>query len=65
MCISGCGRKGAEPKVHNRSIVDERIAREAEVADKFLDNPNADSFADLFSTVSPQLVAFYRLAVAN
>jgi RNA polymerase sigma factor (sigma-70 family) len=44
--------------MHNHSTVDERVAREA--ADKFLDNPNAESFADLFSTFSPQLVAFFR-----
>jgi RNA polymerase sigma-70 factor (ECF subfamily) len=46
--------------MHNHSIVDERVARETEVADNFLDNPHGDSFADLFSTFSPQLVAFYR-----
>jgi RNA polymerase sigma-70 factor (ECF subfamily) len=46
--------------MHNHSTFDERVAREAEVADKFLDNSNADSFADLFSTFSPQLVAFFR-----
>jgi RNA polymerase sigma-70 factor (ECF subfamily) len=60
-CISGCSRKGAEPRMHNHSTVDARVAREAEVADKFLDNSNTDSFADLFSTFSPQLVAFYRV----
>ena len=46
--------------MHNNSTLDERVAREAEVAVKFLDNPHADSFADLFSTFSPQLVAFFR-----
>ena len=46
--------------MHNHSTVNERAAREAEVADKFLDNLNGDSFADLFSTFSPQLVAFFR-----
>ncbi len=46
--------------MHNHSTVDERVARETEVADKFLDNPHSDSFADLFGTFSPQLVAFYR-----
>jgi RNA polymerase sigma-70 factor (ECF subfamily) len=42
------------------SSVEERVAHEAEVAEKFLDNPSGDSFADLFSTFSPQLVAFFR-----
>jgi RNA polymerase sigma factor (sigma-70 family) len=46
--------------MHNHKTVDDRVAREAEVADKFIDNPHADSFADLFSTFSPQLVAFFR-----
>ena len=46
--------------MHNHSIVDERVAREAEVADKFLDHPHADAFADLFRAFSPQLVAFFR-----
>lgn len=44
----------------NDLTVDGKVAREAELADKFLDNPNGDSFADLFSTFSPQLVAFFR-----
>ena len=46
--------------MHTHSTIDERVAREAEVADKFLDNPHADAFADLFSAFSPQLVAFFR-----
>src|ERR1700722_14016888 len=43
------------------STVDDSAGREADVAHKFLDKPNADSFADLFSTFSPQLVAFFRV----
>jgi RNA polymerase sigma-70 factor (ECF subfamily) len=46
--------------MHNHPTVDERVAREAQVTDKFLASPNGDSFADLFSTFSPQLVAFFR-----
>jgi RNA polymerase sigma-70 factor (ECF subfamily) len=46
--------------MQNDLTVDGKVAREAELADKFLDNPNGDSFADLFSTFSPQLVAFFR-----
>jgi RNA polymerase sigma-70 factor (ECF subfamily) len=46
--------------MQNHSTVDDRVAREAEVTDSFLDNPNGDSFANLFSTFSPQLVAFFR-----
>jgi len=46
--------------MHNHAIVDERVARETEVTDRFLDNSNGESFADLFGTFSPQLVAFFR-----
>jgi len=46
--------------MQKHSTVDDRVAREAEVTDSFLDNPNGDSFANLFSTFSPQLVAFFR-----
>jgi RNA polymerase sigma-70 factor (ECF subfamily) len=52
--------KGAKPRMHTHSSVDARGAREAEVTDQFLDNPNGDSFADLFGAFSPQLVAFFR-----
>src|SRR5580704_1027776 len=60
MCISGCSQRGLSTRMHNHSTIDERVAREAEVADKFLDDHEADSFADLFSAFSPQLVAFFR-----
>jgi RNA polymerase sigma-70 factor, ECF subfamily len=60
MCILGCSQKGAELRMHNHSTVDGKVARETEVADKFLDKPDGDSFADLFSTFSPQLVIFFR-----
>src|ERR1700689_205113 len=60
MCILGCSQKGAELRMHNHSTVDGRVARETEGADKFLDKPDGDSFADLFSTFSPHLVVFFR-----
>ena len=65
VCISGCSRKGAKPRMHNHLAVDGRVAREAEVADKFLDNPTGDSFADLFSTFSRNSWRFSGLAGAN
>jgi RNA polymerase sigma-70 factor (ECF subfamily) len=34
--------------------------RESEVADRFLDRPNEESFTDLFHIFTPQLVAFFR-----
>jgi RNA polymerase sigma factor (sigma-70 family) len=47
--------------MYNHSTVDGKAVRETEVTGKFLDNPGGDSFADLFSTFSPQLVAFFRV----
>jgi RNA polymerase sigma-70 factor (ECF subfamily) len=47
-------RKNAQP------IANERLLHESAVAEKFLEAPNAESFADLFRTFSPQLVAFFR-----
>jgi RNA polymerase sigma-70 factor (ECF subfamily) len=44
----------------NQPIANERFLREGAVTDKFLEAPNEDSFADLFNTFSPQLVAFFR-----
>src|SRR5439155_26950329 len=34
--------------------------RESEVADRFLDHPNEESFTKLFQMFTPQLVAFFR-----
>jgi RNA polymerase sigma-70 factor, ECF subfamily len=44
----------------NEHIADERFLHEGAVAQKFLEVPNEDSFADLFHTFTPQLVAFFR-----
>jgi RNA polymerase sigma-70 factor (ECF subfamily) len=44
----------------NETIANERFLPEGTVTEKFLDTPNEDSFAGLFNTFSPQLVAFYR-----
>jgi len=37
-----------------------RLLREEAVAEKFLETPNEKSFADLFNTFTPRLVAFFR-----
>jgi hypothetical protein len=42
----------------NEPIQTERFLREEEVTKRFLETPNEDSFADLFKTFTPQLVAF-------
>ena len=44
----------------NESIQNERDIKENTVIDRFLDNPNQESFAALFKTFAPQLVAFFR-----
>src|SRR5216683_7852043 len=44
----------------NAPRANQRILHESAVTERFLDTPNADSFADLFSAFTPQLVAFFR-----
>jgi RNA polymerase sigma-70 factor (ECF subfamily) len=41
-------------------IANERLHHEAYVTERFLDIPNDESFTDLFSIFTPQLVAFFR-----
>ena len=41
-------------------IANERLLYEGAVAERFLEAPNEESFAELFKTFSPQLVAFFR-----
>jgi RNA polymerase sigma-70 factor (ECF subfamily) len=44
----------------NAPISNERFLHEGAVTERFLEAPNEDSFADLFKTFTPQLVAFFR-----
>lgn len=44
----------------NDPIANERLLRETVLTERFLDTPNEDSFADLFNTFTPQLVAFFK-----
>jgi RNA polymerase sigma-70 factor (ECF subfamily) len=44
----------------NEPFQNERFLREEVVTKRFLETPNEDSFADLFKTFTPQLVAFFR-----
>jgi RNA polymerase sigma-70 factor (ECF subfamily) len=46
--------------MNHEPIATERFRHDGVVTQKFLDAPNEDSFADLFKTFSPQLVAFFR-----
>jgi RNA polymerase sigma-70 factor (ECF subfamily) len=45
----------------NQPIAKERLRREGAVTERFLEGPNEDSFAELFNTFTPQLVAFFRV----
>src|ERR1700688_4726949 len=44
----------------NSTIVDYRPCREAAETESFLESPNEESFTELFLTLTPQLVSFYR-----
>jgi RNA polymerase sigma factor (sigma-70 family) len=44
----------------NEAMANKRFDHEGAVTERFLDAPNQDSFAELFQTYSPQLVAFFR-----
>lgn len=44
----------------NERIANQRLLKEKAVAEKFLEDPGEESFAGLFRTFSPQLVAFFR-----
>jgi hypothetical protein len=44
----------------NSTIVNDRPRREAEAMETFLESPNEESFTELFLTLTPQLVSFYR-----
>src|SRR4051812_46003600 len=48
------------PGMSNEPIANERFPHEGEVTTKFLEAPNDESFAALFNTFTPQLVAFFR-----
>lgn len=45
----------------NAPIANERFPQEAAITERFLETPNEESFADLFKTFTPQLVAFFRV----
>jgi RNA polymerase sigma-70 factor (ECF subfamily) len=50
----------AEILMSNEPIANERFLYEAAVMERFLQVPNQESFADLFKTFTPQLIAFFR-----
>jgi DNA-directed RNA polymerase specialized sigma24 family protein len=42
------------------TIVNDRPRREAAAMETFLESPNEESFTELFLTLTPQLVSFFR-----
>jgi RNA polymerase sigma-70 factor, ECF subfamily len=44
----------------SEAIANKHFLREGAVTERFLDAPSEESFADLFKTFTPQLVAFFR-----
>jgi len=44
----------------NSTIVNDRPRREAAATETFLESPNDESFTELFLTLTPQLVYFFR-----
>ena len=44
----------------NSTIVNDRPRREAAATETFLESPNEESFTELFLTLTPQLLSFFR-----
>jgi RNA polymerase sigma-70 factor, ECF subfamily len=47
-------------KMCNQSIVTSSFASQATIAQRFLNDPNEASFAELFKVFTPRLIAFFR-----
>jgi RNA polymerase sigma-70 factor (ECF subfamily) len=47
--------------MNNEAVANRRFLHEAAVTERFLDSPNEETFAELFKTFTPQLVAFFRV----
>ena len=46
--------------MNTQPIANEKLLHEGAVTQKFLEDPNENSFSDLFNIITPQLVAFFR-----
>jgi RNA polymerase sigma-70 factor (ECF subfamily) len=44
----------------NEAIANKQFLHEAAITERFLESPNEETFAELFKTFTPQLVAFFR-----
>ena len=45
----------------SEAIANKQFVHEAALTGRFLDTPNEETFAELFKTFTPQLVAFFRV----
>jgi RNA polymerase sigma-70 factor, ECF subfamily len=52
--------RDARATLPNDAIAHKRFLQEGAVMQRFLEMPTEDSFADLFKTLTPQLIAFFR-----
>ena len=59
-CLKQAAAKEGLTLMRNESIAKERFLQEGAVMQRFLEMPTEDSFADLFKTLTPQLIAFFR-----
>jgi RNA polymerase sigma-70 factor (ECF subfamily) len=59
-CLIQAASEEGQSLMSSQPITNEKVHREGAVTENFLDAPNETSFAELFNTFTPQLVAFYR-----
>jgi len=59
-CIMQAAAEKGRTLMSDQPDLKERFLDEAEVAERFIEVPDEESFADLFNTFTPQLVAFFR-----
>jgi RNA polymerase sigma-70 factor, ECF subfamily len=49
------------PDMSSEAIANKQFLHEAALTERFLESPNEETFAELFKTFTPQLVAFFRV----
>jgi RNA polymerase sigma-70 factor (ECF subfamily) len=50
-----------ETTAPNRFVANDKFQREAAIITRFLDEPNDESFTDIYDLFTPRLIAFYRV----
>lgn len=58
--MKGAAGGGLNPKMSKEPITREKFLHDSKVAGGFLESPDERTFADLFQTFTPQLIAFFR-----